>query len=112
MKPRHLRSTLAALALALVGSVWATGVGMSNTWLDLSMTKAKCIQQATAAIKKAGFTSNFDAANESVYADQDAYTVLVRCVADKKVVYLVVAGPDSDLADKYLTSVEKAFDGK
>ena len=100
------------LAVALLGTVSATGVGMSNTWFDLNMTKARCIQQATLAVKHAGFTANFEAGSESVFADQEDYTVLFRCVPDKKLAYIVVAGPDSDLADQYVSDVEDAFNGK
>lgn len=101
-----------ALVVALCGSVTASGVGMSNSWIDMSMTKARCIQQATLAVKKAGFTDNFEVAGESIFADQEDYSVLFRCVADKRLAYVVVAGPDSDLADQYVSDVEKGFGSK
>jgi hypothetical protein len=100
------------LTLLALGTGWATGVGMSNTWIDISMSKARCLQQATLAIKKAGFTSNFEVAGESLYADQEEYSALFRCVADKQLAYIVVAGPDSDLADHYVSDIEGAFDTK
>ena len=98
-----------ALAAALFGSVTASGVGMSNSWIDTSLTKARCIQQATLAVKKAGFTDNFEVAGESIFADQEDYSVLFRCVPDKRLAYVVVAGPDSDLADQYVSDVEQGF---
>ncbi|MGY2893579.1 hypothetical protein [Deinococcus sp. UYEF24] len=101
-----------ALAMALCGGVTASGVGMSNSWIDMSMTKARCIQQATLAVKKAGFTDNFEVAGESIFADQEDYSVLFRCVSDKRLAYVVVAGPDSDLADQYVSDVEQGFGGK
>lgn len=73
-----------ALAVALCGGVTASGVGMSNSWIDMSLTKARCVQQATLAVKKAGFTDNFEVAGESVFADQEDYSVLFRCVPDKR----------------------------
>ena len=100
---------LPLLLSGLLGSVSATGVGMSNTWVELNMSRARCVQQATLAIKKAGFTENFEAGRESVFGDQEDYTVLFRCLADKKVAFIVVAGPDSDLADHYVSDVEAAF---
>ncbi len=102
----------ALLGLSLTGMALASGVGMSNTWIDIKMSKARCIQQATLAIKKAGFTENFEVAGESVFADQEDYSVLFRCVADRRVAYIVVAGPDSDLADQYVSDVENGFSGK
>ena len=101
-----------ALAVALCGGVTASGVGMSNSWIDMSLTKARCVQQATLAVKKAGFTDNFEVAGESVFADQEDYSVLFRCVPDKRLAYVVVAGPDSDLADQYVSDVEKGFSVK
>ena len=104
---------IAVLALAaLCGSVTASGVGMSNSWIDMSLTKARCIQQATLAVKKAGFTDNFEVAGESIFADQEDYSVLFRCVPDKRLAYVVVAGPDSDLADQYVSDVEQGFGAK
>jgi hypothetical protein len=100
------------LMLLSAGMVWATGVGMSNTWIDISVSRARCIQQATLAVKKAGFTSNFEVAGESLYADQEEYSALFRCVADKKLAYIVVAGPDSDLADHYVSDIEGEFGTK
>lgn len=100
------------LSSALTGWVSANGVGMSNTWTDMNMTKARCIQQATLAVKRAGFTENFEVAGESVFADQEDYSVLFRCVADKELAYIVVAGPDSDLADEYVSDIEEGFTRK
>lgn len=102
----------ALLGTVLFGSVLATGVGMSNTWIDMTMSKARCIQRATLAVKKAGFTENFEVSGESVFADQEDYSVLFRCVSDKELAYIVVAGPDSDLADQYVSDVEKGFGSK
>lgn len=106
-----MRSGVAALLLGLAvpGPVLAGGVGMSNTWLDMNMSKARCIQQATLSIKNAGFTERFEVTGESVFADQEDYSVLFRCVTDKRVAYIVVAGPDSDLADQYVSDVEEGF---
>ncbi|WP_194517273.1 hypothetical protein [Deinococcus aquiradiocola] len=110
---RHFGTrVLACVAAGLLGTGLATGVGMSNTWLDMTGSKARCIQQATTAVKKAGFTVNFEVSGESVFADQEDYSVLFRCVADKGLAYIVVAGPDSDLADQYVDDVQKGFSSK
>ena len=112
MGTKGVLGTAALLGTALLGNVLASGVGMSNTWIDMSMGKARCIQQATLAVKKAGFTENFEVSGESVFADQEDYSVLFRCVADKELAYIVVAGPDSDLADQYVSDVETGFGNK
>ncbi|WP_425148162.1 hypothetical protein [Deinococcus sp.] len=97
------------LALGLLGAVSATGLGMSNVWIDMPLNRVQCVQRATLALKAAGFDQNFEAASESVFADQEDYTVLFRCVPDKGVAYIVVAGPDSELADQYIADIEDAF---
>jgi hypothetical protein len=104
--------SLALLGAVTASSVAASGVGMSNTWIDLHSGKARCIQQATLAIKKAGFTENFEVAGETVYGDQEDYSALLRCVPDKNMAYIVVAGPDSNLADQYVSQVRKNYGGK
>ena len=108
----RVRAAALLLGFLLPAGAAASGVGMSNTWVEVSMSKARCIQQATLAIKKAGFAENFEVAGESVFADQEDYSVLFRCVADKGLAYIVVAGPDSDLADQYVSDVEDGFGGK
>jgi hypothetical protein len=106
------RLSVPFLALSLCGGVTAGGVGMSNSWIDLSISKSRCIQQATLAVKRAGFTENFEVAGESVFADQADYSVLFRCVPSNRLAYVVVAGPDSDLADQYVSDVQNGFSGR
>jgi hypothetical protein len=85
---------------------------MSNTWIDMTAGKARCIQQATLAVKKTGFTRNFEASGEPIFADQEDCSVLFRGVSDKKLADTVVAGPDSDLADQDVSGVEGGFGNK
>lgn len=100
---------LAVAVLMGVGLAGATGVGMTNSWSDMDYNEAQCVQHAGAAIKKAGFSQNFEILKTSIYGDQEDYTALVRCVPDAKVAFFVVAGPDSDVASHYLDEITNAF---
>ncbi len=104
---------LASLALVLgLGSATADTPGITNTWLEISVSKAKCVQKAAVAIKSAGFSSNFEIIKESVYGDQEDYVALIRCVADHSLAYIVVTGPDSDVAGSYIDEVRAAFENE
>ena len=105
---KHIK-VLAVAVLVSLGMARAVGVGMSNNWTDMKYNEAQCIQHASAAIKKAGFTQNFEILKTSIYGDQEDYTALVRCVPDSKVAFFVVAGPDSDVASHYLDELSDAF---
>ncbi|WP_162865336.1 hypothetical protein [Deinococcus wulumuqiensis] len=101
-------------AAALFGSVaLAQGVGMSSNWFDIQENRNQCVQQATKAVKAAGFTQNFEVVGGSgIFADNEEYTVNFRCVTEKKIALVIVAGPDSDLADEYVGEISDSYAGK
>ena len=97
----------------LAQSVGAQGVGMSSNWFDIKENRNQCVQQATKAVKAAGFTQNFEVVGGSgIFADNEDYTVNFRCVTEKKIALVVVAGPDSDLADEYVGEISDSYAAK
>ncbi|CAM3061183.1 hypothetical protein [Deinococcus radiodurans] len=116
---RGVKERAAVLAACLLGgavlaqSVGAQGVGMSSNWFDIKETRSQCLQRATAAVKAAGFTANFEVVGGSgIFADNEEYSVNFRCVTEKKMALVFVAGPDSDLADEYVGEISLGYAGK
>src|SRR5450755_150934 len=96
----------AGAALALTGavaSVTTVGAGpsMSSAWLAITINQDECVKRASQSIKDNSFNTRFEVlGNSSIYGELDDYTALVRCAADKEIVYFVVAGPKGDVASK------------
>ena len=111
---RGVNRRAAALAAALLGgAALAQGVGLASNWFDIKETRNQCIQRATKAVKAAGFTQSFEVVSGSgIFADNEEYTVNFRCITEKKMALIVVAGPDSDLADEYVGEISEAYAGK
>ena len=111
---RGVKERAAVLAACLLGgAVLAQGVGMSSNWFDIKETRSQCVQRATKAVKAAGFTANFELVGGSgIFADNEEYSVNFRCVTEKKMALVFVAGPDSDLADEYVGEISLGYAGK
>ena len=103
-----IRRTAALLALCGVG-LSASALGMVNLVVDIDSTPGVCIQRATAAIKGAGLTENFEIIQNTIYGDEGDYTGMIRCIAENKIAVIVVAGPDSDVAGNYADAIDAKF---
>ncbi len=101
----------AALAIAALAATAATAApGMSSAWLSIEVSQEECIRKGTATIRRNGFTSRFEVlANAAIYGERGGYTALVRCVAEKGIVYFVVAGPDSPASATHMMTLRNGF---
>jgi hypothetical protein len=104
---------MTAAALALAGSAAAAGAAapsMSSAWLSIRVSQDECIQKGTAAARRHGFASRLEVlANAAIYAERGDYTVLVRCAAEKGLVYFVVAGPEGPECNRHMSGIRDAF---
>ncbi len=93
-----------------VSSATATGVGMSVGWVDWNSSQDDCVKKASQRVKANSFTSRFEVLhNRTIYGDRGDYTAAVRCVADKSIAFIAVAGPKSDTTSKYLDAIREDF---
>ena len=105
----------AGAVAALVGATWvataaAAAPGMSSAWLSIDVSQEQCVQKGTATIRRNGFGSRFEVlANAAIYGERGDYTAMVRCVAEKGIVYFVVAGPDSPASGDHMMALRNGF---
>ncbi len=96
--------------LASLSVVEAAGPAVSSNWLAITIDQNACIKKATDVTHAQSFNSNFEVlGNLSVYGARGDYTSLVRCAADKGIVYFVVAGPQASVASKDVNALRDNF---
>ena len=108
---RHCAGAIVAIVgAALAATPAAAAPGMSSAWLSIDVSQEECVKKGTATIRRNGFNSRFEIlANAAIYGERGGYTALVRCVAEKSMVYFVVSGPDSPASGKYMTALRNGF---
>jgi hypothetical protein len=108
------RSLFAASAclsgILLASGAFAAGPAMSVNWTDVGPSQDECVRNATDAVKRNGFTSNFEViSNRTIYGERGPMTAAVRCVADKGVAFVAVAGGDGKETGQLATAIRDAF---
>ena len=94
-----------SLALA-TGAQASTAI--TTQWNDTTLSQSECLKRAETAIRRGGFDS-LAHTQESRHGVRGDYSVSIRCMAEKGVVFFVVAGPSRDRTPKYMDDVFKEF---
>ncbi len=103
-------SMAAATAVAGTVSTVMAGPSMSSAWLSITIEQDECIKKGSAAVRQQRFNTRFEVlGNSSIYGERGDYTVLVRCAADKGIVYFVVAGPTSSVCSRHMNAIRDDF---
>ena len=96
-------------AVSAVSSVMA-GPSMSSAWLAITINQDECIKRGSQSVRDNSFNTRFEVlGNSSIYGERGDYTSLVRCAADKGIVYFVVAGPKGDICSKHMNAIRDGF---
>lgn len=82
---------------------------MSTNWTATTLDQTECLRRAERVIRDAGLSRNFEIAGQSVFGQIDAYTAVVRCIADKGVVMFVVAGPTLEESQRRMRQLFDKF---
>lgn len=67
------------------------------------------MRRAETAVRDARLTRGFEIVGQSVFGGAESYTLVVRCIADKGLVYFAVGGPNLDQARKHQRAVFDRF---
>lgn len=98
------------LVSAAVAPCGAAAPGMAVNWVEFSSDQDACVKQATNSLKRNDFGTRFEVINNrTLYGERGDYTAAVRCVADKSIVFVAVAGPNSDVTEKYAQAIKDGF---
>ena len=102
-------ATVIVASATVMASHAIAGPSMSMAWVEIS-DQDQCVKQASSALRSNGFTTRFEViSNRSIYGEKGDYTAAVRCVSDKSVAFVAVAGPKSDLTGKYTDALKEGF---
>ena len=86
-------AALTAAAILATGSGAFAGPAMSINADDLTLDQAACMTLAAKVVRGADLSKNFQVATQTVYGEKGEYTGAIRCIAARRVVVFVVAGP-------------------
>lgn len=109
-----MRAMLVPIMLASLGvavpAAAQTGYALYTEWQEAKLDLATCKRKAEYALRNASFTQDLSTAEFSVYARREGgYTVGIRCIPDKEIVFFVISGPDGTVANKHLDLVIDNF---
>jgi hypothetical protein len=97
-----------ALATGLSCGTALAGPSMSTKWSNTGLSLERCKERAEEAVRDAGFRS-LKVLKFSIFAERGDYSIMVRCISDKKMVFFAVAGPQVDRTTRYVDEVGDKF---
>ena len=103
---------LTGVVVAAVVAVKAViaGPSMSSAWLSITINQDECVKRGSSPCATAASTPGSRwSENSSIYGERGDYTALVRCAAEKGIVYFVVAGPKGDICSKHMNAIRDGF---
>jgi hypothetical protein len=96
--------------LLLASGAVAAGPAMSVNWTDVGPSQDACVKRAADAVRQNKFTTNFEViSNRTIYGERGSMTAAVRCVAEKGVAFIAVAGGDGKETGTLATAIRDAF---
>ncbi len=106
----HVGAIIVGAAGVMVSGAIA-GPSMSVNWVEVAVdNQDACVQRGSSAVKKNGFNTRFEViSNRTIYGERGEYTAAVRCASDHSIAFIAVAGPKSDLTDKYAKGIQGDF---
>src|SRR5215469_8311438 len=96
--------------VVLAPGAFAAGPAMSVNWTDVGPDQDACVKLASEALKDNKFSTNFEVvSNRTIYGERGPMTAAVRCVAEKGVAFIAVAGGDGKETGTYATAIRDSF---
>jgi hypothetical protein len=102
-------AVVALVSVAGAMTAALAGPSMSTNWTATTLEQPECLRRAERVMRDAGLSRNFEIVGQSVFGQVDAYTAVVRCIADKGVVMFVVAGPILDESKRRMRELFDKF---
>jgi hypothetical protein len=98
------------VVVLLAPGAFAAGPAMSVNWTEVGPDQDACVKRASAALKDNKFSNNFEVvSNRTIYGERGPMTAAVRCVADKGVAFIAVAGGDGKETGTFATAIRDAI---
>ncbi|HEY1540852.1 MAG TPA: hypothetical protein VGG01_00445 [Xanthobacteraceae bacterium] len=103
-------ASVALAGIVAASGALAAGPPMSVNWTDAGPDQDTCVKQASDAMRQNKFSANFEViGNRTIYGERDDFTAAIRCIAEKGVAFVAVAGPNGKLTGTYAAAIRDAF---
>ena len=103
---------MTSISLMVAGPAVAAAPAVNTFYIPYTFSHAQCMSFASTAMKAAGLTKGFEVVGETTFGEVGDYTGDVRCVDEKKVAIVTVAGPNpqrcADIGKTVETELRKA----
>ncbi|CAN1211775.1 hypothetical protein TUMEXPCC7403_16340 [Tumidithrix helvetica PCC 7403] len=76
---------------------------------DTNLSQKACVDNAAAALRRAGFREHLELIGSGAFAANGRYSASIRCVTSNKIVFFAVAGPENDTARALVVKLQQAF---
>ncbi len=96
------------LATGLFVGTALAGPSMSTKWSNTGLSLERCKERAEEAVRDAGFRS-IKVLQFSIFAERGDYSIMVRCITEKKMVFFAVAGPQVERTTRFVDEVGDNF---
>jgi hypothetical protein len=107
----HARSLL--LVCSVIAAVSAPSAAVADTsiatrWRQMQLDQENCMSYARLAIFRTGF-EKADPGSQTMSGKKGNFTASIRCLADQRMIFFVVAGPDANTVSGYMTTLYGQF---
>jgi hypothetical protein len=75
----------------------------------IRMSQDDCTERAEKAVRRAGFTENFEPIGLGAFGVRGDYSASVRCETSKGIVFFAVAGPVNETTRKLVVRLTESF---
>ncbi len=107
---KRIAALAAALAAIIASGSFATaGPSLSTNWTSTTLSQAECMRRAESAVRDAKLAKGFEIVGQSVFGGAESYTLVLRCIADKGLVYFAVVGPKLEDARVHMRAIYENF---
>lgn len=104
---KYIAGLIAVAGFAFAGSAQA-GTAITTQWKDITMSQERCLNRAEEAVRRGNFKT-LPHTETSRHGIRGEYTVAIRCMAEKGIVFFVVAGPSRDRTPEYMEDIYSNF---
>jgi hypothetical protein len=76
---------------------------------DTDLSQVECVDNSGDALKRSGFSENFEFLRDGAFGVRGQYSAIVRCASNKRVVFFAVAGPENKKAEELVVRLRNSF---
>jgi hypothetical protein len=102
---KHIQMFFATAGVAIaLSSLARADTSIATRWKPLGEAQDDCLAHAQMAIWRAGFDKS-EPGSQSMSGKRGEYTASIRCLADQRMVFFVIAGPSAAVTASYLDAL-------